>query len=82
MDKKIYYIYLDQIYVSVIMALCESQLGSMMQLQDSREGTSSPSKKTKVESNGDIYGLDKGWCLQKVYFFSFFIDLFIYSGFH
>ncbi|XP_047523054.1 myoneurin-like isoform X6 [Pieris napi] len=41
------------------MALCESQLGSMMQLQDSREGTSSPDKKPKVESNGDIYGLDK-----------------------
>ncbi|XP_045525722.1 zinc finger protein with KRAB and SCAN domains 1-like isoform X2 [Pieris brassicae] len=41
------------------MALCESQLGSMMQLQDSREGTSSSDKKPKVESNGDIYGLDK-----------------------
>ncbi|XP_022127484.1 zinc finger protein 135 isoform X3 [Pieris rapae] len=41
------------------MALCESQLGSMMQLQDSHEGTSSPDKKPKVESNGDIYGLDK-----------------------
>ncbi|XP_038220408.1 uncharacterized protein DDB_G0284459-like isoform X2 [Zerene cesonia] len=40
------------------MALCESQLDSVMQLQDARE-SSSPDKKPKVEPNGDIYGLDK-----------------------
>ncbi|XP_045508908.1 zinc finger protein 90-like isoform X2 [Colias croceus] len=39
------------------MALCESQLDSVMQLQDARE-SSSPDKKPKVEPNGDIYGLD------------------------